>query len=202
MSDAKNSYSTLSDDVLALRTRDGDERAFNELVMRYLGRISFIARKYSARGYDHKDFVQEGLVGLFHAARSYRTDSEGSFAGYAMLVAERRFISIIRRQSALRSVPETAIVDIDSLTSEPADSSKNPEEELMLPEEELMLREQLSHVYARLRETLSKREFEVLGLYVDGLSYSSIAERLGITTKAVDNALQRVRRKVSGFDMS
>ena len=65
-----------------------------------------------------------------------------------------------------------------------------------------MLREQLSHVYARLRETLSKREFEVLGLYVDGLSYSSIAERLGITTKAVDNALQRVRRKVSGFDMS
>ena len=148
------------------------ERAFNELVMRYLGRISFIARKYSARGYDHKDFVQEGLVGLFHAARSYRTDSEGSFAGYAMLVAERRFISIIRRQSALRSVPDTAIVDIDSLTSEPADSSKNPEEELML-------REQLSHVYARLRETLSKREFEVLGLYVDGLSYSSIAERLG-----------------------
>ena len=112
-----------------------------------------------------------------------------------MLVAERRFISIIRRQSALRSVPDTAIVDIDSLTSEPADSSKNPEEELML-------REQLSHVYARLRETLSKREFEVLGLYVDGLSYSSIAERLGITTKAVDNALQRVRRKVSGFDMS
>jgi RNA polymerase sporulation-specific sigma factor len=195
VSDAKNSYSTLSDDVLALRTKDGDERAFNELVMRYLGRISFIARKYSARGYDHKDFVQEGLVGLFHAARSYRTDSEGSFAGYAMLVAERRFISIIRRQSALRSVPDTAIVDIDSLTSEPADSSKNPEEELML-------REQLSHVYARLRETLSKREFEVLGLYVDGLSYSSIAERLGITTKAVDNALQRVRRKVSGFDMS
>ena len=57
-------------------------------------------------------------------------------------------------------------------------------------------------MYARLRETLSKREFEVLGLYVDGLSYSSIAERLGITTKAVDNALQRVRRKVSGFDMS
>ena len=57
-------------------------------------------------------------------------------------------------------------------------------------------------IYARLRETLSKREFEVLGLYVDGLSYSSIAERLGITTKAVDNALQRVRRKVSGFDMS
>lgn len=192
---ANLSYSTLSDDVLALRTKDGDERAFNELVMRYLGRISFIARKYSARGYDHKDFVQEGLVGLFHAARSYRTDSEGSFAGYAMLVAERRFISIIRRQSALRSVPDTAIVDIDSLTSEPADSSKNPEEELML-------REQLSHVYARLRETLSKREFEVLGLYVDGLSYSSIAERLGITTKAVDNALQRVRRKVSGFDMS
>ncbi|MBQ1977706.1 MAG: hypothetical protein II225_03055, partial [Ruminococcus sp.] len=60
-------------------------------------RIRYFSRSKPLRGYDHKDFVQEGLVGLFHAARSYRTDSEGSFAGYAMLVAERRFISIIRR---------------------------------------------------------------------------------------------------------
>jgi len=195
VSNAKNSYSTLSDDVLAELSKDGDNQAFNELVLRYLGKISYVARKYSARGYDHKDFVQEGLLGLFHAARTYRSDSAGSFGSYAMLVAERRFISIIRRQSAQRSVPETAIVDIDSLDSELADTAKTPEEELMLSE-------QLRQVYSRLRETLSKREFAVLGLYIDGLSYSRIAERLEISPKAVDNALQRVRRKVGSFDMS
>ena len=195
VSNAKDSYSTLSDDVLAQLVRDGDNTAFNELVLRYLGRISYIARKYSARGYDHTDFVQEGLLGLFHAARTYRADSERSFANYALLVAERRFISIIRRQSAQRSVPDAAIVDIDSLDSEPVDTAKTPEEELMLSE-------QLRWVYSRLLETLSKQEYAVLELYVDGLSYSDIAERLGITPKAVDNALQRVRRKVSRFDMS
>ena len=195
MSNAKDSYSTLSDDVLAQLVRDGDNTAFNELVLRYLGRISYIARKYSARGYDHTDFVQEGLLGLFHAARTYRADSERSFANYALLVAERRFISIIRRQSAQRSVPDAAIVDIDSLDSEPVDTAKTPEEELMLSE-------QLRQVNKRLRETLSKREYEVLRLYMDGLSYSRIAGRLEISAKAVDNALQRVRRKVGSFDMS
>ena len=195
VSNAKDSYSTLSDDVLAQLVRDGDNTAFNELVLRYLGRISYIARKYSARGYDHTDFVQEGLLGLFHAARTYRADSERSFANYALLVAERRFISIIRRQSAQRSVPDAAIVDIDSLDSEPVDTAKTPEEELMLSE-------QLRQVNKRLRETLSKREYEVLRLYMDGLSYSRIAGRLEISAKAVDNALQRVRRKVGSFDMS
>ena len=195
VSNATHSYSTLSDDVLAQLVRDGDNTAFNELVLRYLGRISYIARKYSARGYDHTDFVQEGLLGLFHAARTYRADSERSFANYALLVAERRFISIIRRQSAQRSVPDAAIVDIDSLDSEPVDTAKTPEEELMLSE-------QLRQVNKRLRETLSKREYEVLRLYMDGLSYSRIAGRLEISAKAVDNALQRVRRKVGSFDMS
>ena len=195
VSSAKISYGTLSDDVLAQHAKDGDERAFNELVLRYLGRISSVARKYFARGYEHTDFVQEGLLGLFHAARTYRSDSESTFRKYAMLVVERRFISVIRRQSAQRSVPEDAIVDIESLDSELADTAKTPEEELMLSE-------QLRWVYSRLLETLSKQEYAVLELYVDGLSYSDIAERLGITPKAVDNALQRVRRKVSRFDMS
>nr|WP_301282421.1 sigma-70 family RNA polymerase sigma factor [Lachnoclostridium sp. MSJ-17] len=195
VSSAKISYGTLSDDVLAQHAKDGDERAFNELVLRYLGRISSVARKYFARGYEHTDFVQEGLLGLFHAARTYRSDSESTFRNYAMLVVERRYISVIRRQSAQRSVPEDAIVDIESLDSELADTAKTPEEELMLSE-------QLRWVYSRLLETLSKQEYAVLELYVDGLSYSDIAERLGITPKAVDNALQRVRRKVSRFDMS
>lgn len=92
-------------------------------------------------------------------------------------------------------MPDTAIVNLDTLESGFADTARTPEEELMLSE-------QLNQLYARLRQTLSKREFAVLGLYIDGLAYQQIAARMGISSKAVDNALQRVRRKVGSFDMS
>ena len=195
VSDAKNSYSTLSDDVLAGLSKAHDEQAFNELVMRYLGKISHIARKYSARGYEHRDFVQEGLLGLFCAVRTFEPDGGRTFRNYALLVAERRLISIIRKQSAQKSVPESAIIDFDMLDADIVDTAKSPEDELML-------REQIASVRRRLREVLSKREYEVLSLYDEGLSYAQIAQRLSLSPKAVDNALQRVRRKVGGIDMS
>lgn len=195
MSDAKNSYSALSDDVLAELSKNSDEQAFNELVLRYLGKISFIARKYSARGYEHTDFVQEGLIGLYRAAQNYDREAAGSFGSYAMLVAERRFISIIRRQTAQKSVPETAIVGLDALDVNLADTA-------LAPEDKLLLSETLTQVFERLSQSLSKRELSVLRLYTEGLSYSDIAARLGIAPKSVDNALQRVRRKVGSFDMS
>ena len=195
MNTPMTSYSTLSDDALAAMSRQGDDGAFHELVLRYFGRISFIARKYSAHGYEHTDFVQEGLLGLLYAVRTYRADASGSFGGYALLVAERRFISIIRRQTARRSVPESALVAIDAMDDAVADVSQTPEEALLM-------RDRLQQVYRRLEQCLSKREFSVLTLYADGLSYSEIASRLGISVKSVDNALQRARKKISSFDMS
>ena len=195
MSSAKNSYSTLSDDVLAELSRAHDEQAFNELVLRYFSKISIIARKYSARGYEHRDFVQEGLLGLFCAVRTFEPDGGRSFRNYALLVAERRLISVIRRQSAQKSVPDSAIIDYDTLDADVVDTAKSPEDELML-------REQIDAVKKRLREVLSKREYEVLFLYTEGLSYAQIAQRLSLSPKAVDNALQRVRRKAGGMDVS
>ena len=145
--------------------------------------------------YEHTDFVQEGLLGLFCAVRTFEPDGGRSFCNYALLVAERRLISIIRRQSARKSVPESAIIGFDMLDADVVDTAKTPEDELML-------REQIAAVKRRLREVLSRREFEVLSLYTEGLSYAQIAQRLSVSPKAVDNALQRVRRKVGGMDMS
>ena len=76
MVDSKGSYSTLSDDVLAEFSKDGDDNAFNELAIRYLSRIRFIARKYSAQGYEQNDFVQEGLMALLYACKTARSGSE------------------------------------------------------------------------------------------------------------------------------
>lgn len=189
MNSAKDSFGTFSDDTLAQLSKDGDEGAFNELVMRYLGKITSIARKYSAQGYEQNDFVQEGLMGLLYAVKTYDPDGGMSFKSYVSLVAERRFISIIRRQNTQKSVPLSAIVELDTLDSEVVDLSRSPEEQIML-------KEQIDLAMQQLRGILSERELEVFLLYTEGLSYNAIAEKLGVSEKSVDNALQRAKRKI------
>ena len=189
MNSAKDYFGTFSDDTLAKLSKDGDEGAFNELVMRYLGKITSIARKYSAQGYEQNDFVQEGLMGLLYAVKTYDPDGGMSFKSYVSLVAERRFISIIRRQNTQKSVPLSAIVELDTLDSEVVDLSRSPEEQIML-------KEQIDLAMQQLRGILSTRELEVFLLYTEGLSYNTIAEKLGVSEKSVDNALQRAKKKI------
>ena len=191
----KGLYSTLSDDVLAEISKDGDDRAFNELVIRYLGKIRFIARKYSAQGYEQNDFVQEGLLALLSACKTFDTKGGSTFGSYVSLLVERRFISIIRGSQSKKTVPDSALVRIDGLSEELTDFVRSPEEQLMD-------KEQLRQVLSRLRALLSAREYELLMLFASGLSYSKISEKLQISEKSVDNALQRVRRKVGSCKMS
>ena len=191
----KGLYSTLSDDVLAEISKDGDDRAFNELVIRYLGKIRFIARKYSAQGYEQNDFVQEGLLALLSACKTFDTKGGSTFGSYVSLLVERRFISIIRGSQSKKTVPDSALVRIDGLSEELTDFVRSPEEQLMD-------KEQLRQVLSRLRALLSAREYEVLMLFASGHSYSKISEKLQISEKSVDNALQRVRRKVGSCKMS
>ena len=191
MSNAKDSYRALSDDVLAELSKDSDEQAFSELVLRYLGRISFIARKYSARGYEHTDFVQEGLIGLYDAARTYDPAGARSFHSYALLCAERRFISVIRKHNSIKAVPASLLVGLDAIDLDTPDPSSSPDGAVML-----------KATFEQLSRILSKREMAVLKLYCQGQSYAQIAETLGISQKSVDNALQRVRRKCGNLDMS
>ena len=195
MANFKGLYSTLSDDVLAELSKDGIDNAFNELAMRYLGIISFIARKYSVQGWEQKDFMQEGLMGLMYACKTYDKSSGTTFKNYLSLIVERRFISILRRSQTLKTVPDSALVQIDSLDDDLLDYERSPEEQLLY-------KERLSHVLKRLNALLSAREYEVLMLFASGLSYSKISDKLHISEKSVDNALQRVRRKVGSFDMS
>ena len=195
MANIKGLYSTLSDDVLAEISKDGDDNAFNELVLRYLGRIRFIARKYSAQGYEQNDFVQEGLLALLHACKTYDSQGGRSFNSYVSLLVERRLISIIRGSQSKKAVPDSVLVHFDGLEDELTDYVRSPEEQLMH-------KEQLNQVMHRLHALLSAREYEVLMLFASGLSYSNISKKLNISEKSVDNALQRARRKVGANEMS
>jgi RNA polymerase sporulation-specific sigma factor len=195
MADKKGMYTSLSDDVLAGYSKNGDDNAFNELVIRYLKSIRFIARKYSAQGYEQNDFVQEGLMALLYACKTYDAHEGSSFGRYVSLLVERRFISIFRSSQSKKAVPEAMLVHIDSFEGELTDH-------VCSPEEQLMDKEQLDQALKRLSALLSAREYEVLLLFASGLSYSGISSRLNISEKAVDNALQRARRKIGKSDMS
>lgn len=182
-------YSSLSDNDLAELVKTGNNPAFDELVRRYRSTISFIAKRFSAQGYEESDFVQEGLVGLLYSCRTFDNDGAASFKSYMSVVVERRFISIIRRSNASRAIPSSSLVNIDDVCAEVKDSAQNPEELIEC-------REQLDSLFDKLRAMLSHNEYKVLMLYCGGLSYNEIAAKLSITPKSADNAMQRVRRKI------
>lgn len=195
MAHTKGLYSTLSDDVLAEFSKNGDDNAFNELAIRYLNKIRFIARKYSAQGYEQNDFVQEGLMALLYACKTYDVHGGSSFGNFVSLIVERRFISIFRSSQSKKAVPDAMLVRIDGIGEELTDY-------VATPEEQLVYKEQLGQVLKRLHALLSAREYEVLMLFASGLSYSKISHKLNISEKSVDNALQRARRKVGTSEMS
>ena len=119
-------YSSLNDNELAALSKSGDDNAFNELAMRYLNTINFIAHKYSAEGYEQNDFVQEGLLSLLYACRTFDENGNSGFKNYMSVVVERRFISIIRRSNTQKAVPKSALVQLDALGDTLEDLSQTP----------------------------------------------------------------------------
>ena len=195
MGESTYSYNSLDDNTLARLSKNGDDNAFNELAMRYLNTINFIARKYSAEGYEQNDFVQEGLLAVLYACRTFDENGSSGFKNYMSVVVERRFISIIRKSSTQKAIPKSALVQLDDLGDTLEDLSQTPEELLMC-------REHLKMVLDKLKNVLSKTEFEVVMLYGNGLGYKEIAKKLSISEKSADNALQRARRKICNINMS
>ena len=191
MTELQKSYGTLSDAQLAHFVSLGDDRAFDELVVRYLDTISIIARKFSAEGYEHNDFVQEGLVGLLCSCKAFDQNGGANFKSYMSGVVGRRIIFIIRRGEEEKNISSSSNGSMDDVGESTEESAPNPREILMC-------REQLDQLLLRLQSVLSKSEYDVLMLYGNGLSYKEIAEKLFVTEKAVDNALQRARKKVHG----
>lgn len=195
MSESANSYISLSDDILAELVKNGDESAFTELYARYIGTIGCIAMRFSAEGYEHNDFLQEGLLGLLYACRSYSPEREALFKSYLGVVVERHFISIIRKSNTKRKIPRSSLVRLTDIDETVEDTAKNPEEQIAY-------KEHLNSLVKSLEKLLSKTEFDVLMLYGNGFSYKQISQKLSVSEKSVDNALQRARKKISARNIS
>ena len=179
--------------------RHGDVRATELLVSRYRGAVRARAANYFLVGADRDDLCQEGLIGLTKAVRDFDPDNGASFAAFADLCITRQILTAIKMATRLKHTPLNTYVSYDRPhESDPHRTIADTVavEEGLDPLETLLADDGMRAVMAVVDEVLSSLEADVLKLYVDGRSYQEIAELLGRRTKSIDNALQRIKRKL------
>ena len=192
----------LDDHYLVALAKRGSADAYDRLIRRYRGFVRLKASSYFLLGGDSDDLIQEGTVGLYKAIRDYRTDRESSFRNFAELCITRQIITAVKTASRNKHAPLNQYISFAQSPAAAGDSATTLEDVLPGPisddpADRVIASEELSSLVACLGDVLSELESEVLALYLDGYSYEVVAERLECDTKTVDNALQRVKRKVS-----
>ena len=197
---AKSPYEGMTDEDVALLARDGDEAALELLLMKYKNFVRSKARSYFLIGADHEDIVQEGMIGLFKAIRDFRPDKLTSFRAFAELCVTRQIITAIKTATRQKHIPLNSYVSLNRpIYDEESDRTLMDvlsEVQMAGPEELLISQEDYSSVENRISDVLSDLEMEVLNSYLEGKSYQEIAQDLGRHVKSIDNALQRVKRKL------
>ena len=194
-------HEDVADEELVARYQEGDVDALNILLERYRRFARAKARTYFLVGADADDIEQEGMIGLYKAARDFRFDRQASFRAFAELCVTRQVITAVKAATRQKHRPLNQYVSISGVRGSD-DASERSVEELLDdhrvgdPADEVVSRERMARMRRSMAEMLSGLEVDVLRLYVEGKSYVEIAELTERHTKAVDNALQRVKRKL------
>jgi RNA polymerase sporulation-specific sigma factor len=192
----------LDDHYLVALAKRGSADAYDRIIRRYRGFVRLKSSSYFLLGGDSEDLIQEGMVGLYKAIRDYRTDRESSFRNFAELCITRQIITAVKTASRNKHAPLNQYVSFAQSPAASGDSETTLEEILPGPisddpADRVIASEELRSLVSCLGDVLSELESRVLSLYLDGYSYEVVAERLECDTKTVDNALQRVKRKVA-----
>jgi RNA polymerase sporulation-specific sigma factor len=205
---AQKAQRELEDLQLVMRARNGDGTALDLLIRRYTGFVRLKASSYFLAGGDAEDLIQEGLIGLYKAVRDFRSDKETSFRSFAELCVTRQIITAIKTATRFKHAPLNTYV---SFSHTPA--GQEPDSECTLgdalpgpsvddPSICVISTEELQSLVFTLGTGLSQLESDALRLYLEGSSYEEMADKLGCDTKTIDNALQRVKRKVLAHQQS
>jgi RNA polymerase sporulation-specific sigma factor len=196
-----NAPPELDDHYLVALAKEGKPDAYDAIIRRYRGFVRLKASSYFLLGGESDDLIQEGLLGLYKAVRDYRTDRESSFRNFAELCITRQIITAVKTATRNKHTPLNQYVSFSQSPAATGDSDSTLDEILPGPTaadpvNQVIATEELASLVSCLSSVLSDLESRVLSLYLDGYSYEVVAERLDCDTKTVDNALQRVKRKV------
>ena len=193
-------YNEMADEEVVSLSQQGNMYAMEAILNRYKGFVASKARPYFLIGGNHEDMIQEGMIGLYKAVRDYLPDKQASFRSFAEICITRQMITAIKTATRQKHQPLNSYVSL----SRPA-YDENSDQTLadvvlgsscMNPEELIINKESYSACEAAISKSLSKLEHKILGYYLQGKSYQEISEYIGKSPKSIDNALQRVKRKL------
>lgn len=196
-------YGSYSDEELIVRLRDGEERITEYLMNKYKNLVRRKARSMYILGADGDDLIQEGMIGLFKAIRDYQPEKENAFYGFANLCVERQLYNAVKGANRLKNSPLNSYVSLDVPvggvgTEETGQTLGETLEKngISNPEDIMIDRERVGKIEAYIQNQLSQFEQNVVNLFIEGMNYQQIAEHLGRTPKSIDNALQRIKKKL------
>ena len=197
----ERSQRELADLQLVVRARNGDSAAMDALIRRYAGFVRLKASSYFLAGGESDDLNQEGLIGLYKAVRDFRADKETSFRSFAELCITRQIITAIKTATRFKHAPLNTYVSFSQTPAGQDDGECTLGDALPGPGVDdpavcVISTQELQSLVFCLGTGLSPLESDALRLYLEGNSYEEMAEELGCDTKTIDNALQRVKRKV------
>lgn len=200
----ENLYKNLSDEELVELSATGDKNATEFLLDKYKNFVKTVVRVYFLVGADKEDVVQEGMIGLFKAIRDFDEGRQTSFKSFAEICIKRQVLTAIKNAIRQKHIPLNSYVSL----SKPVYEDENSDGllidtlssgETADPEALFIGKEKLEILGVKIDETLSKLEKEVFNMYLSGVSYQEIAKIMNRSPKSVDNALQRVKKKLEKF---
>ncbi len=196
-------YDTMVDEEIVEYARDGNDGALEFLINKYKNFVRAKARSYFLIGADREDIIQEGMIGLYKAIRDFRSDKLSSFRAFAELCITRQIITAIKTATRQKHIPLNSYVSLNKpIYDEDSDRTLLDVlsgSKITDPEELIISREEFGDIEEKMGEILSDLEWKVLMSYLDGKSYQEIAVDLKRHVKSIDNALQRVKRKLERY---
>ena len=195
-------YDNISDEDLIEIIKSGDKGAFDYLINKYKELVNMKVGKYFIIGAERDDIIQEGLIGLFKAIKSYKPDMQNSFKSFANMCIERQLITAIKTSNRQKHMPLNSYLslNISAYDEEEGDSDTSlmdifDSELIEDPLDTITKKEYYQDLESTIDKTLSDFEEKVLNKYINGKSYIQIADELDTTVKSIDNAIQRIRKK-------
>jgi len=196
-------FEVMDDEKIVELAKDGDTYALEFLINKYKNFVRAKARSYFLIGADREDIIQEGMIGLYKAIRDFRYDRLSSFRAFAELCITRQIITAIKTATRQKHIPLNSYVSLNKpIYDEDSDRTLLDVisgSKITDPEELIISREEFDDIEEKMGEILSSLEWKVLMSYLEGKSYQEIAEDLSRHVKSIDNALQRVKRKLERY---